>query len=138
MKTNDISITQHDLQRLKKLLNDLSKENHRKDFSVQELEGEMNRALGVSPKEVPENVITMNSRVLLRDVESGKEMTCWLVFPDKVGAVKNPVSILSCLGTAMMGYKVGDVFEWESPSGTKKIEVLDILYQPERVGNFVL
>jgi regulator of nucleoside diphosphate kinase len=136
METKGIYITQHDLQRLKKLLNDLSKESNHQDFSVQELKDEMNRALVVSPKEVPENVITMNSRVLMRDVESGNDMTLWLVFPDKVDAVKNPVSILSPLGTAMIGYKVGDVFTWESPTGKKQIEVLDILYQPERVGNF--
>jgi regulator of nucleoside diphosphate kinase len=136
MKTKDIYITQHDLQRLKKLLNDVSKEDHDKDFSVQELKNEMNRAHVVSPKEVPENVITMNSRVLMRDVYSGKDMTLWLVFPDKMDAVKKPVSILSPLGTAMIGYKVGDVFTWESPTGKKQIEVLDILYQPERVGNF--
>jgi len=136
MKTKGIYITQHDLQRLKKLLNYLSTESNHQDFSVQELKDEMNRALVVSPKEVPENVITMNSRVLMRDVESGNDMTLWLVFPDKVDAVKNPVSILSPLGTAMIGYKVGDVFTWESPTGKKQIEVLDILYQPERVGNF--
>ncbi len=138
MKAKDIFITQYDLERLKKLLNDIPQENHSKDFYIQGLEDELNRGIVVSPKEVPENVITMNSRVLMRDVESGNDMTLWLVFPDKVDAVKNPVSILSPLGTAMIGYKVGDVFEWESPSGTKKIEVLDILYQPERVGNFVL
>ena len=96
----------------------------------------MNRGIVVSPKDIPENVITMNSRVLLRDLDSGKTETHWLVFPDKVNAVKNPVSILSPLGTAMIGYKIGDVFTWESPSGTKQMEVLDILYQPERVGNF--
>jgi regulator of nucleoside diphosphate kinase len=138
MKAKDIFITQYDLERLKKLLNDIPQENHYKHFYIQGLEDELNRGIVVSPKEVPENVITMNSRVLMRDLESGNDMTLWLVFPDKVGAVKNPVSILSPLGTAMIGYKVGDVFEWESPSGTKKIEVLDILYQPERVGNFVL
>lgn len=138
MKTKNIYITEHDLQRLKKLLNELSQESRLKDFSIQELEGEMNRALVVSPKEVPENVITMNSRVLMRDVESGKDMTLWLVFPDKMDAVKNPVSILSPLGTAMIGYKVGDVFTWESPTGMQQVEVLDILYQPERVGNFSL
>ena len=136
MKTKDIYITQHDLQRLKKLLNDIPEESHHHNFSVQELINEMNRAIIISPKEVPENVITMNSRVLLRDVESGKDMTLWLVFPDKMDAVKNPVSILSPLGTAMIGYKVGDDFTWESPTGKKQIEVLDILYQPERVGNF--
>jgi regulator of nucleoside diphosphate kinase len=138
MKTKGIYITQHDLQRLKKLLHDISDKNHPEVFSVQGLAIELNRGIVVSPKDVPENMITMNSRVLLRDVESGKEMTCWLVFPDKVDAVKNPVSILSPLGTAMIGYKVGDVFTWESPSGAKQMEVLDILYQPERVGNFVL
>jgi len=138
MKAKDIFITQYDLERLKKLLDDIPQENHSKDFYVQELARELNRGIVVAPKDVPENVITMNSRVLLRDVESGKDMTCWLVFPDKVDAVKNPVSILSPLGTAMIGYKVGDVFSWESPAGIKQMEVLDILYQPERVGNFVL
>jgi len=138
MKLKDIYITQYDLERLLKVLRELPEKKHVTGFSVQELEDELNRGIVVSPKEVPENVITMNSRVLMRDVESGNDMTLWLVFPDKVDAVKNPVSILSPLGTAMIGYKVGDVFEWESPSGTKKIEVLDILYQPERVGNFVL
>ena len=138
MKRKDIYITQYDLERLLKVLRELPEKKHVTGFSVQELEDELNRGIVVSPKEVPENVITMNSRVLMRDVESGNDMTLWLVFPDKVDAVKNPISILSPLGTAMIGYKVGDVFEWESPSGTKKIEVLDILYQPERVGNFVL
>ena len=138
MKRKDIYITQYDLERLLKVLRELPEKKHVTGFSVQELEDELNRGIVVSPKEVPENVITMNSRVLMRDVESGNDMTLWLVFPDKVDAVKNPVSILSPLGTAMIGYKVGDVFEWESPSGTQKIEVLDILYQPERVGNFVL
>ena len=136
MKLKDIYITQYDLERLLKVLRELPEKKHVTGFSVQELEDELNRGIVVSPKEVPENVITMNSRVLMRDVESGKDMTLWLVFPDKMDAVKNPVSILSPLGTAMIGYKVGDVFTWESPTGKKQIEVLDILYQPERVGNF--
>ena len=136
MKAKDIYITKHDLQRLRKLLNDISKEVYGKESSIQELTNEMNRAHVVSPKEIPENVITMNSRVFLREVESGKDMKLWLVFPDKVDAVKNPVSILSPLGTAMIGYKIGVVFSWESPDGLKQMEVLDILYQPERVGNF--
>lgn len=136
MKTKDIYITEHDLKRLKKLLHDLPEKHLSGGFSLHELARELNRGVVVAPKDVPEHVITMNSRVLLRDVESGNNMTCWLVFPDKVDAVKNPVSILSSLGTAMIGYKVGDVFSWKSPDGTKQMEVLDILYQPERVGNF--
>lgn len=138
MKTKDIYITEHDLKRLKKLLENTQNENYADHFYAQELARELEHKVVVSPKDVPENVITMNSRVLLRDVESGKNMTCWLVFPDKVDAVKNPVSILSALGTAMIGYDVGDIFSWESPDGIKQMEVLDILYQPERVGNFVL
>jgi len=138
MEAKNVYITKHDLERLKKLMNDHSWEIHGKDFSIHELTDEMNRALVVSPKEIPENVITMNSRVLLREVESGRETIFWLVFPDKVSAVKNPASILSPLGTAIIGHKTGDIFTWESPEGAKQMEVLDILYQPERVGNFGL
>jgi len=136
MKTNSVYITQHDLKRLKKLVDGLPDKHLPDGFSLQELAEELNHGIVVSPKEVPENVITMNSRVLLREVSTGETMTCWLVFPDKVDAVKNPVSILSSLGIAMIGYKIGDVFTWESPRGAQEMEVLDILYQPERVGNF--
>lgn len=138
MTTKEIYITQHDLERLKKLMQEPPSKPTLRGLAAQNLAHELKRALVVSPKEVPESVITMNSRVLLREVDSGKEIMCWLVFPDKVHAVKNAVSILSALGTAMIGYSVGDVFPWKSPSGIKHMEVLDILYQPERVGNFDL
>jgi regulator of nucleoside diphosphate kinase len=74
------------------------------------------RGIVVALKDVPENVIPMNSRVLMRDMDSGKEVTCWLVIPDKINAVKNPVSILSPPGTAMIGYTAGNIFSWESPT----------------------
>lgn len=136
MEKKAIYITHHDLTRLRKLIHERSKGSRGEYGSVKELEDELSRGIVVAPKNIPENVITMNSRVLLKDLDSGRTETYWLVFPDKVNAVKNPVSILSPLGTAMIGYKVGEVFDWESPSGRKQMEVLDILYQPERVGNF--
>lgn len=136
MSEKDIYITQHDLERLKKLVCDIARNSPGEEGSLGKLKDELSRGIVVSPKDIPENVITMNSRVLLKDVDSETTQTYWLVFPDKVNAVKNPVSILSPLGTAMIGYKVGDAFAWESPSGRKQMEVLDILYQPERVGNF--
>lgn len=138
MIRKDIYITDHDLRRLRKLMSDPATQSETMGLDVRELALELDRGIVVAPKDVPENVITMNSRVLLRDRESGKEMTCWLVFPDKVHAVKNAVSILSPLGAAMIGNKVGDTFSWESSGSTREMEVVDILYQPERVGNFIL
>ena len=67
MKRKDIYITQYDLERLLKVLRELPEKKHVTGFSVQELEDELNRGIVVSPKEVPENVITMNSRVLMRE-----------------------------------------------------------------------
>lgn len=136
MNKKDIYITEYDLERLKKLVSEISTVGEEDDCPIRELRDELNRGIVVSPKDIPDNVITMNSRVLLRSLGSGKAETHWLVFPDKVNAVKNPVSIMSPLGTSMIGYKIGDVFTWESPAGTEQMEVLDILYQPERVGNF--
>ena len=138
MQANDVYITEFNLQRLKKLIREIQRESHSKEMSVHELENELDRAIVVSPKEVPENVITMNSRVVLRDIDSGKDGVYWLVFPDKADNERNYISVLNPLGKAMIGSRVGDTFIWESPSGAKQVEVLDILYQPERMGNFTL
>ena len=68
----------------------------------------------------------------------GEEETYTLVYPENMDMSQGKVSILAPIGTAMLGYRVGDVFEWEVPAGNRRLKVEKLLYQPEDSGDFDL
>jgi regulator of nucleoside diphosphate kinase len=97
---------------------------------LEPLQEELDRAEVVEPEALPRDVITMNSEVNLRDLDSGEEKVYKLIFPTQPRG-ENTVSILAPIGTAMLGYRVGDVIEWSVPKGIRRLQVMEILYQPE-------
>ncbi len=98
------------------------------------LEEELDRAEVVAANEVPPDVITMNSRVRVRDLDSRTERVYTIVYPRDADPARNRISILAPIGTALLGYRVGDVIEWEVPAGTRRLRVEEVLYQPEAAG----
>lgn len=92
----------------------------------------------VEPEEIPETVVTMNSVVTITFLESGKEISFQLVYPDKADVHKNKISIFSPIATALLGYQTGDEIEWCVPAGMTKIKIKEIVYQPESAGHFNL
>jgi regulator of nucleoside diphosphate kinase len=95
------------------------------------LRGELERAEIVAPEEVPSDVITMNSRAELIDLDSHERMEFTLVFPREANIEEGRISVLAPLGTAMLGYHVGDEFEWVVPYGRRRLRVAAIRFQPE-------
>jgi regulator of nucleoside diphosphate kinase len=126
------------MERLRKLLQDAQYTTYRKSEYLEKLEEELERAQVVKPEKVPADVVTMNSRVRLVDLESREEMTLTLVLPQDADIDQNKISVLAPIGTAMLGYQLGDTFEWEVPDGVRKLRVEDILYQPEASGDYDL
>lgn len=59
-----------------------------------------------------------------------------LVFPEDADPGKGRISVLAPIGTGMLGCRVGDTFEWDTPSGKRVIHVKRIIYQPEAAGDF--
>ncbi len=102
------------------------------------LENELNRGKVVNPREIPGNVITMNSEVSLQDLDDNEEIVYRLVFPAEADAERGWISVLAPIGTALLGYKEGDVIEWKVPSGVVKLKVTKIVYQPEAAGDYHL
>ena len=102
------------------------------------LQAEMEHARVVAPAAVPADVITMNSRARLRDLETGEEVTYTLVFPSQASIDDGRISVVAPIGTAMLGHRVGDVFEWEVPAGSVRYKVEAVLYQPEAAGQYHL
>jgi regulator of nucleoside diphosphate kinase len=61
-----------------------------------------------------------------------------LVFPDHADISAGKISVFAPIGTAMLGYRVGDVIEWAVPEGRRRLKVTEVLYQPEASGNYHL
>ncbi|MCZ2127291.1 MAG: nucleoside diphosphate kinase regulator [Anaerolineales bacterium] len=130
-----IYITEFDLNRLNNLIQDAHATDYHKSDYLKKLEAELKRAKIVSSSDIPNNVVTMNSTVRLEDEETNEEETYTLVFPENADLSQGKVSILAPIGTAMLGYQVGDIFEWAVPMGTRKLKIVEIIYQPEAAGD---
>ncbi|HEX8138219.1 MAG TPA: nucleoside diphosphate kinase regulator [Pyrinomonadaceae bacterium] len=138
-KETKIYITRPDQERLTKLIETARKRDGdvNREY-VDRLEEELERAEVVEQKDIPPDVITMRSTVSLKDLDTGEEMIYWLAFPTEANSDEGKISILAPVGTAMLGYRRGDVIEWEVPSGVRRLKVEKVLYQPEAKGDYHL
>ncbi|PKO52567.1 MAG: transcription elongation factor GreAB [Betaproteobacteria bacterium HGW-Betaproteobacteria-2] len=133
-----IQVTSYDMNRLFAMTEQLRKRGGPEPVGLDHLEEELARCAEVSQEIVPADVVTMNSRVTLKDLTSGKEITCTLVFPDDADSTQGRVSILAPLGMAILGYRVGDKISWQMPSGVHELQIEAVHYQPEAAGDFQL
>lgn len=130
-----IYITDQDKSRLADLIamSGADADPDREDLDA--LAAELERATIVAAADIPPDVVTMNSRVVLRDLDSDEQMTYVLAFPRDADIDQGRISVLAPIGTAILGYAKGDVITWSVPSGMRRIRVDDILYQPEAAGD---
>lgn len=138
MKYHDILITENDRRRLGSMLQDPRIGTMEQRARLHALEMELERAYGVDPTELPEDVVTMNSTVEIRDLKSGETDVYTLVYPDRADIDANRISVLAPIGTAILGCRVGDVVRVATPSGTRRIRVEEVHFQPERAGAYEL
>ncbi|MDD5451928.1 MAG: nucleoside diphosphate kinase regulator [Desulfovibrionales bacterium] len=138
MPERNIYITEFDKARLEELIAvaDEFGGHDRKDLDS--LAEELDQAEIVSSKDIPPDVVTMNSKVVLRDLSTSEKMTYILVFPSDANIDTGAISILAPVGTAILGYAKGDIIEWPVPSGIRRICIEEVLYQPEAAGDYHL
>ena len=104
---NDIIVTVPDHAELRSVITLTGKVSQRVKWELRLLENELKRARIVAPEEVPPDVITMNTRAELLDLETGERMEFTLVLPADDNINDGKISVLAPLGTAMLGYRVG-------------------------------
>jgi regulator of nucleoside diphosphate kinase len=138
MTDRKICMTEFDKERLDKLIADAEEFNGYPGKDLESLEEELDKAIIVSSEDIPRDVVTMNSKVVLRDLKTSETMTCVLVFPKNANIDTGAISVLAPIGTAILGYAKGDVVEWPVPSGMRHLSIDEILYQPEASGDFHL
>ncbi len=131
MKQKNIVLTEPDYARLRSLI-DSSKQFRQRDAEhLDALDEELERATVVKAGEVAQNVVTMNSRVRVKDLNDGRELTYQIVFPGNADVAKNRISVLAPIGTGLLGYSAGTTVEWRVPSGMRRLRILAVEYQPE-------
>lgn len=132
-KRPKIILTSHDLDRLEALLESRSAAAFP---GRTELRAELDRAEVVEPQDVPSDVVTMNSKVRFV-LESGEEFCLTLVYPRDMDGSTERISILAPVGSALLGLSAGEQIEWPKPGGgVMKVRLVEVIYQPERAGEF--
>jgi regulator of nucleoside diphosphate kinase len=137
MKHNDILITINDYQRLTGLIGFASLEQKMPDI-VNRLNNKFKTAKMLTQDRILGNVITMNSRVLLKEVSQGREAEVTVTYPQDADGREGRISVFSPIGIALLGRQVGDSVSWKVPSGIGQFEIIKIIYQPEAVGHYHL
>lgn len=138
MTVKKIQVTQIDHERLTRLIDATRNVSTQDQVFVDKLRGELERAKIISSKRVKPDVVTMNSTVKLRDLDDGELYEYQLVYPQDADPENHKLSILAPVGTALLGFSVGDVVEWQVPAGIRRLEIEKIIYQPEAAGDYTL
>jgi len=122
-------------------INDLSVNFNAKDpveeknFNI--LLSQISRAKPVDQKKIKPNIVTINSRFVLRNLGNGEKNEYSLVFPREADVKRNRISILSDLGSQILGSSIGSVVKG-NPDTNQYLAIEDILYQPEASGDYNL
>ncbi len=95
------------------------------------LDEEIGRAKVVDIKDLPKSTVTMNSLVTFSDIDSNEEKTVQLVYPQEADINQLKISVLSPVGSALIGLSLGGTIEWPIPQGKfRRLKVIEVK-QPE-------
>lgn len=131
MSSRPIVVTSQDLERLHLLLDSARQRRRWEELHLRALAEELEDAEVVAPEAVPADVVTMRSRVRVLDMATGEELTYTICYPSESNLAAGRLSVLAPVGTALLGYRVGDVVHWPVPGGVRVLKVLELLHQPE-------
>jgi regulator of nucleoside diphosphate kinase len=98
---------------------------------IDDLQREINHARVVEPDRISRDVVTMHSKVRIVDLRRERSEVFTLVYPDDADLSAGRLSVLSPMGTALLGARVGDVVSVVGAAGPRAIKLTSILYQPE-------
>lgn len=91
----------------------------------------------VPPSEVPADVVTMYTRVTVHDLGDGTRRTLTVCYPEDADASAGFVSVLSPIGTALLGRRIGEETQWTTPTGAvQRLRIDELLFQPEASGDY--
>jgi regulator of nucleoside diphosphate kinase len=132
-----IVVTQTDLERLQRLLEQSTGAANAQHAEVLELE--LAEAEVAASEAIPPSVVTMNSTVVFEDEGTGETREVTLCYPQDAKGSPGRVSVLAPVGSALLGLSQGQSVQLVVPGGrTRRLRVVSVPYQPEAAGHFHL
>ncbi|QDE90773.1 transcription elongation factor GreAB [Myxococcus xanthus] len=130
-------VTEADLERLRQVV-DHNGGGRTAEFAEM-LDAELTRARVVASEAVPPDVVTMNSKVVFEDEQTGERREVTLVYPRDASSDDGRISVLAPIGSALIGLTVGQTITWPLPGGrSKRLRIVAVPYQPEASGHYNL
>jgi len=90
------------------------------------LKEELNKATVLDDNRLDGNIVRLNSRVTIQDLQSGKTSMLQIVLPADADLKEKKVSILAPMSIALLGFREGDSFDWQMPGGIKRIRIIGV------------
>jgi regulator of nucleoside diphosphate kinase len=119
-------IKKEDFDIIKSYLKNGGKRSSFDRFNVRELEEELKKAKLVSKENFPESTVGLNSTAVIKDIETNRVLSITVVTPDKADINQRKISVLSPVGTALLGFQKGRQINWEVPAGKKKFVIMEV------------
>ena len=134
-----ICLTERDAARLASTLRHVSQDRSRAAAGAETLETMLDSAQLVPADAVLPDVVTMNSRVLVQEHAVGTCYTLTLVYPAEADPERNRISVVSPVGLALLGARVGDRVTVQLPGrASRELLIRGLEFQPEAAGRFDL
>lgn len=136
MSDKRIVVTERDRARLTELAEGLA---GTRDESLREcledLSRKLEKAEKVDPSGVSPDVVTMNTRVRVTDLDSGDSAVYTIAWPGQADPAEMRVSVFAPIGQALLGARVGAEVRVRVPAGQRRLRIDKIVYQPEAAGD---
>jgi regulator of nucleoside diphosphate kinase len=91
--------------------------------TLEKLRGELDRATILDPTAMPPDVVGMGARVRFEDLHTNEIEEYTLTFPERADVSEGRLSIFAPVGTALLGYREGDVVDWSTPGGVRRLKI---------------
>lgn len=127
MKKNNLILTKEDHRLLTSYLNGIFGKTAFDRKNLEDLKGELKKAKLVSSKNIPLDIVRLNSKVAIKSADDTKVMNVILVTPDKANIKEQKISIFAPIGTALIGFRKGQQINWEVPAGKKTFTILEVI-----------
>jgi len=131
MKNKTSHITNFDKKKLKDILQNTSGRLRVGADLLEQLENKLDSANIITQKAAPPYLVTMNCHVGVTDLDENQDMDFWLVYPEDASSENDKLSVISDIGVAILGLKVGDEVEYLDKTQMKHLRIARIYYQPE-------
>lgn len=134
---SDKIFSKYDCERIERAFAQYNTMDESEKNLIDLLKNQLHRSKQVEPRKIKSNVVTMNSKFVLRNIGNGAKEEYHLVFPDESDLKKKKISVLSGIGSQVLGSTIGTVIK--ENSGTEKYFIIEsIVYQPEAAGHYNL